>query len=395
MSSFETILIGQFAQIEHKITKEDLQKFVELTGDDNRLHTDPDYAAKTSFKKPVAHGMLGASFISTIIGTKLPGDGALWFAQNLEFLLPVRVGDTLSVRAEVINKDERSRIIELQTDIFNQYRQKVTTGVAKVKIVEQELELRVEESASFPKKVALVVGGSGGIGSAVSLSLASEGFDVAVHYFKNADSARVVFKKIKDQGRNAYVCNADILEKSAVNEMVEQVVRHLGPISVLVNCSTAKIAAIKFEDLKWEDFEVHLANQICGNFNLVCSVLPQMYKAHYGKIIFINSQALDTPSSDWLPYITAKGALMGFNRALAFDLALKGIRVNSVSPGMTDTAQIADVPERVRLINKARTPLRRLAQPADVAGAVAFLASERADFLTGETIRVNGGQVML
>jgi len=395
MPSFEELTIGQFAQIEHEITNEDLRKFVELTGDDNRIHTDPGYAAKTSFKKPVAHGMLGVSFISTIIGTKLPGDGALWFEQNLKFLLPVRVGDTLSVRAEVISKNERSGVIELKTDIFNQHRQKVTTGVAKVKIAEQELELRAEETTSLPKKVALVVGGSGGIGSAVCLALASEGFDVAVHYFKNANSANLVCANIEDQNHNAYACNADILDKSAVNEMVEQVVRHLGPITVLVNCSTAKIAAIKLVELKWEDFEDHMSNQILGNFNLVRSVLPHMSKAGYGKIIFINSQALDTPSSGWLPYITAKGALMGFSRSLAFELAPKGIRVNSVSPGMTNTEQIADVSERVRLVTAARTPLGRLAEPADVAGVVAFLASKKADYLTGETVRVNGGQIML
>jgi 3-oxoacyl-[acyl-carrier protein] reductase len=177
--------------------------------------------------------------------------------------------------------------------------------------------------------------------------------------------------------------------------MVERVIRHFGSISVLVNCSTAKIAAIKFSDLHWSDFEEHLGNQIHGTFNLVRSVIPYMEKEHYGKIININSQALETPSSDWLPYITAKGALMGLSRALAFDLGHKGILVNSVSPGMTDTDQIADVPERVRLLTAAKTPLRRLATPEDVAKAVVFLASEQSDFLCGETIRVNGGQVMI
>ncbi|WP_308874304.1 MaoC family dehydratase [Thiothrix subterranea] len=100
MARFDEILVGQVAELEHVVTDKDLERFVELSGDDNRLHVDPTYAARTSFKKPVAHGMLGVSFISTIIGTRLPGDGALWFAQNLEFLLPVRVGDTLTVRAE-------------------------------------------------------------------------------------------------------------------------------------------------------------------------------------------------------------------------------------------------------------------------------------------------------
>ena len=123
MARFDEITVGQVAELEHVVTPEDLEKFVDLTGDDNRLHVDASYAARTSFKKPVAHGMLGASFISTIIGTRLPGDGALWFAQSLEFLLPVRVGDTLLVRAEVLRKIDRMNVIELQTDIFNHHRQ--------------------------------------------------------------------------------------------------------------------------------------------------------------------------------------------------------------------------------------------------------------------------------
>ncbi|MCX6222365.1 MAG: SDR family oxidoreductase [Bacteroidia bacterium] len=387
--------MGLTAQLKHTITEDDLRHFVELTGDDNLLHTDPNFAAKTSFKKPVVHGMLGASFISTIIGTKLPGDGALWFAQNLEFHLPVRIGDTLSVRAEIIHKDERSRMIELQTDIYNQNRQKVTSGIAKVKIIEPEPEEDSKELILVRKKVALVIGGSGGIGSAVCLSLANEGFDVAVHYFKNINSALSVSEKIIGFDRNAKIFCADIQNPAAVNDMVESVIRHYGPISVLVNCSTARISAIKFSDLHWNDFQEHLENQIKGTFNLVRSILPYMEKEKYGKIITLNSQALDSPSTDWLPYITAKGALLGFTRALAFDLAPKGIRVNSVSPGMTDTDQISEIPERIRLVTAARTPLRRLAQPEDIAKAITFLASEQSDFLCGETIRVNGGQVMI
>ena len=104
MKKFESINIGDKAELTHKITKSDVEKFVDLTGDDNKIHVDKEYASKTTFKKPVAHGMLGASFISTIIGTKLPGDGALWFAQNIEFLQPVRIGDEITVKAEVIKK---------------------------------------------------------------------------------------------------------------------------------------------------------------------------------------------------------------------------------------------------------------------------------------------------
>ena len=101
---FEEIEIGQKAEITHRITLDDLQSFVKITGDDNQLHVNEEFASRTSFKKPVVHGMLGASFISTIIGTRIPGDGALWYEQHLEFLMPVRVGDEISIRAEVVKK---------------------------------------------------------------------------------------------------------------------------------------------------------------------------------------------------------------------------------------------------------------------------------------------------
>jgi 3-oxoacyl-[acyl-carrier protein] reductase len=146
--------------------------------------------------------------------------------------------------------------------------------------------------------------------------------------------------------------------------------------------------------LDWRDLEAHLAVSVHGSFNLARCVVPVMERQGGGRMIFLTSQAVDTPNGDWLPYVTAKSALSGFAHALALELAPKGIRVNLVSPGMTDTELVADIPEKARLLVAARTPLQRLARPEDVAGAVAFLASSRADFLTGETIRVNGGQVM-
>ena len=114
------IQIGMTKEITHLITQEDVNKFADLTGDDNKLHLDEKYASKTSFKKPVAHGMLSASFISTIIGTEIPGDGALWFSQTIDFLIPVRVGDLITVKATVLKKDDRNNAIEMSTDIYNQ-----------------------------------------------------------------------------------------------------------------------------------------------------------------------------------------------------------------------------------------------------------------------------------
>lgn len=395
MKNFESINVGDKAELTHKITRSDVEKFVDLTGDDNKLHVDKEYASKTIFKKPVAHGMLGASFISTIIGTKLPGDGALWFAQNIEFLLPVRIGDEITIKAEVIEKIERTQTIKLSTEIFNQYNQKVTTGTAKVKIIEQIQSPHKKESYVDKRKVVLIIGGTGGIGRAACLQLAKDGFDVAIHYHRNKELA----EKIKDQiialGLKAIIVNADITDFAQVKEMITTIIRKLNTITVVTNCSTLSVPSIKFKDLTWNIIQEHFDLNIKGAFNILKCVVPIMEENKYGKLINITTQAIEKPTSEWLHYITAKSALNGFTKALAVELAPKGIRINLVSPGMTDTELIANVPEKVRLLTAIQTPLRRIATPEDIAGAISFLASDKSDFLTGETIRVNGGQIMI
>ena len=396
MKKFETINIGDKAKITHIVTEGDVQAFAELTGDDNKLHLDSAYAAKTSLKKPVAHGLLTASFISTIIGTKLPGDGSLWFAQSFEFLLPVRIDDTITVIAEVIKKHRRDKIIELQTDIYNQHKQKVTTGSAKIKIVDVVEDEEKSQEVSQPiKRTALVIGATGGIGSAVAIELAKEGFDTALHYFSNAKAASGIRNNILSLNRTAHVFKADICQHDQVRRMVESIARKFNTIDVLINCSTIKLAGIKLPVLEWEDIQHHIDIQIKGTFNLVKNIVPIMEQQKYGKIINIITQAVDTPSADWIHYITAKAGLSGFSKALAMELAPKGISVNMISPGMTETDLISDIPEKSRLLVAAKTPLRRLAKPEDIAGVVSFLSSEKIGFITGETIRVNGGQFML
>jgi 3-oxoacyl-[acyl-carrier protein] reductase len=394
MKKYDSILVGDKAELIHVITQSNINQFVELTGDDNKLHVDEEYASTTSYKKPVVHGMLSASFISTIIGTKLPGDGALWYAQNLEFLQPVRIGDELRITAEVIKKIDRTKTIELQTDIYNQHKQKVTTGTAKVKLVEPANQ-KGKENKTKPTKTVLIIGGTGGIGQATCIQLAEDGFDVAIHYFKNKAKAVELKKQVEKIGRNAVVVSGDIVSLSDVIEMKEKSLRAIGNISIIVNCSTIPVPNIKFVNLEWQDMEAHFNLNIRGSFNLLRAFMPNWEKKHFGKFIALTTLYTEQPKSELLNYITGKAALNGFVKALAFELAPKGIRINLVSPGMVDTPLIADVPEKIRLLSAAQTPLRTLASAEDVAGAVSFLASEKSNYLTGETIRLNGGQFML
>lgn len=394
MTRYSKITVGTTEQIKHTITQHDIEKFVELSGDNNRIHVDKDFASKTAFKKPVVHGMIGAAFISTIIGTKIPGDGALWYSQSLEFLLPVRVGDELTVTATVLKKIDRQNSIELQTDIYNQYKQKVTTGIAKVKIIEDELQK--EKEISLNEKVVLILGSTGGIGSQTARVLAKENYNLILHYNSNNDKAKKLQKELTTYtNKRIITVQANLTQVEDIKHMVSNIQRHFDFLTAFVNTSTLHFGNIKFDKLEWNDIQQQINITIKSSFFLMKHLIPLMEKNSYGKIVFLTTQATEQFNGEWLHYITAKSALNGFAKALAIELAQKGIRINLVSPGMTDTELIADIPEKIKLLIATRTPLKRLALPNDIAEAINFLVSEKSDYITGETIRVNGGQVML
>lgn len=391
------IKIGDTAEISHTITEKDIDKFVDLTGDDNKLHVNKDFASRTEFKQPVVHGMLGASFISTLIGTKLPGDGALWFSQTLDFLRPVRIGDTIRVHAEVVDKNDKASSIGLKVEIYNQNKQLVTSGLSKVKVVDIEgpEAQDITIAKQVENKTVLIIGASGGIGRAVAMKLAEDGYDLLLHYYSKKDVVDDLIGKIELLGRKAVCVKADLLNDKDINEFLFKIKREFTSLTGFVNCSTVKIPNIKYGDLEWNIMQEQIDINIKSNFHLLAGLLPFFEKNKYGKIVFIGTMAVDQPNSEWLHYITAKAALTGFVKALAIEYASKGINVNMVSPSMIDTDLVVDVPKKMKMLIEAKTPLRRLCTPHDVAEAISYLISEKSDFITGETIRINGGQVML
>jgi 3-oxoacyl-[acyl-carrier protein] reductase len=392
---FDEIEVGDVESIQRTVTEADVRRFVEMTGDDNPLHVDRAYAERTPFKDVVVHGMLGASLVSTVIGTKLPGEGALWIKQNFDFALPVRLGDDLNVSCTVLKKSERERLLELEARVVNQNSDTVLSGTGLVKVLEST---NGQEPAAGPErlKVAVVSGGSGGIGRAICTRLAGDGYAVVVSYRSEADRAQAVVRAIEEDGGSATAVHADVAQPEDVEQLVERAVREYGGVSLIVNNASPRIAAKPLDALSWGDVQHHLDVQVGGAFALAKAAVPAMREQGYGRIVNVTSQVVDgSPTPGWTAYAVAKSALATLSHQLAAELGPAGITVNCVSPGMTDTRLIGDIPEKQRLIAARQTPLRRLATPEDVAGAVAYLASDAAGYVTGETIRVNGGQVMV
>lgn len=392
-ANFELVKEGDTQSLVKQITEADIKRFVEMTGDDNPLHVDASYASETPFKEIVVHGMLGASFISTVIGTKLPGPGALWVSQAMEFSLPVRMHDTLTVTCTVLKKHVRDRLLELETRITNQHGQTVLTGQGKVKVLEPP-KPRPLEAPTHPK-VAIVTGGAGGIGRVICQTLAQEGYSVVVNYLSGRERAEALVRSLKDSERSAIAVQADVSAAEGAQRLVQEAQRHFGGVSVLVNAASPRIVARNIDELQWSDVEEQLNVQVKSALLLIKACKPAMAAAGHGRIISLTSQSWDgTPVPGWTAYALAKGGLATLTRYLAAELGPSGITVNCVSPGMTDTSFISGVSEKQQLMVARQTPMRRLGEPGDVAQAVAFLASDKASYITGQSLRVNGGGSM-
>lgn len=242
-------------------------------------------------------------------------------------------------------------------------------------------------------KVALVTGGSRGIGRAIALALGAQGAAVAVHYRSQSTAAQQVVESITAQGGRAVALPADLIQTGAADALVQAATDQLGAPDILINNAGefTDSAVADMTDAVWRQT---LALNLDAAFACTRACLPAMKQRRWGRIISISSQAAFVGSTYHAHYAAAKAGLSGFSYSLAKEVGAEGITVNMVAPGRIITDMLIDhIPTREAEWLK-QTPLRRLGQPEEVAGAVVFLASNAAAYITGETIHVNGGVVM-
>lgn len=243
------------------------------------------------------------------------------------------------------------------------------------------------------EKVALITGASRGIGRAIARQLGADGYAVAINCQTSHQAAQELCDELTGQGVRCAVFVCDVADMAAVQAMENAIRKELGTVSVLVN--NAGIAQQKlFTDLTQEEWRRMMAVHVDGTFHTCHTFLPEMIRQHSGVIVNVSSMWGQVGGSCEVHYSTAKAAVIGLTKALAKEVGPAGVRVNCVAPGVIRTGMLDSLtPETLQELAE-EAPLCRLGTPEDIAQAVSFLVSEKADFITGQVIAPNGGIVI-
>ena len=246
---------------------------------------------------------------------------------------------------------------------------------------------------NFDERVAVVTGGSRGIGRAVALDLASRGVSVVVNYHSSATAAEEVVEQIQDNGGAASAFQADVSDFEQAGSLIKHAIDTYGKIDILINnAGTTRDMLIMM--MPESDWDTVLATNLKSAFNCSKAAVKAMMRKRYGRILNMTSVAGIMGNAGQTNYSASKAGLIGFTKALAREVAARNITVNAIAPGFVTTDLALDMPEDLREASLAAIPLGRWGDVEDIANGVAFMVADEASYITGQVLSIDGGMAM-
>ena len=243
------------------------------------------------------------------------------------------------------------------------------------------------------RKVALVTGGTRGIGKAIALELADNGYDIILNYRNANEELKETQKEIEEKNVNCFLVYGDISKFEDCENIAKQSIEEFGKIDVLVNNAGITRDGLIMR-MKKEDFNAVIDTNLSGTFNMTRNVVPYMVKQKSGRIVNLSSVVGITGNAGQTNYSASKAGVIGFTKSLAKELASRNVLVNAIAPGFIETDMTKVLSDNVREAILNQIPLKRMGEPKEVAKLVKFLVSDDSKYITGQVINVDGGMVM-
>ena len=243
------------------------------------------------------------------------------------------------------------------------------------------------------KRHALITGASRGIGAAIALELAKAGHSVSVNYNSHSDDADRVVKDLLNIGVEAKAVKGNVSDKKSVQEMIKNATDSLGPVDILVN-NAGIISDNLIMRMKDEEFDKVIDTNLKGTYYCTKECIPSMVKQRWGRVINITSVVGIRGNIGQTNYSASKAAIHGFTYSLAKEVATRGVTVNAIAPGYIKTATVDVLSDKLKDHIMTWIPMKRFGTPDEISGMVAFMASERARYMTGELVKIDGGMAI-
>lgn len=293
------------------------------------------------------------------------------------------------------NAQGKRQMVQINKKYFGYLKIGLRGKVEKSEGLDGEINIFTPNNVKEEKdtKVALVTGSSSGIGRAIALQLAKDGFDVATNGVTDTVGAQETTKEIKKIGRNSIYFQADVSDSNSVEEMIQKIIKKFGKIDILIN-NSGITRDKKLENMSKEDWDAVIAVNLTGVFNCTKSVIPYMQSQGSGRIVSIASIVGEIGNFGQTNYSASKGGVIAMTKTIAKENAAEGILVNAIAPGFIKTKMVTSLPKNIIKKVISEIPMGRLGEPEEVANLISFLVSDKANYITGQVFNINGGLFM-
>ena len=391
MTNKKKIFLNSSIQEKVIISKKHLDYFRSITGDKNPIHTNKEFAKKKGFSQPVVYGLLTSSFLSAVIGNKLPGPGALWTNCNFSFKNPVFLNDELTIEAKIVHISYSTSMIKINFNISNQFRKLVLEGDSLVKIDLKQISNLPKNNLMTKKKIkkkkenypTIIIGGNSEIGTHLIKTFSKNKTMIATYRNKKNISNKIINQK------KLIMKKLDISNNQSIKKFCQKIKLKYQGISELVYLPATSLSMKNIKDTSYKNFLKDFEINALGFLKIFQALEKELIHGK-AKIILISTESVESmPAKNQSSYVASKSALSSIGKSIISEYSSRGIKLNIIAPGLIDTKFTKNIPEVSKEIYKSQNLSGELTKVEEVVNLIKFILNNKHINNNGITYYIN------